>query len=160
MNYVFLDEIQHVASYEKAVDSLFLKENCDVYISGSNAYFMSVEPSTLLTDRHLELSMTPLSFAEFCSGINEELALPEKLARYIEVGSFPYVTQHGYGANDAKEYMGGIYHTILLNDVVCRLGIADVNMLEAVARHIMGNIGNRTTPATIANTMASKRRMP
>jgi len=68
------------------------------------------------------------------------------------------VTQHGYGANDAKEYMGGIYHTILLNDVVRRLGIADVNMLEAVARHIMGNIGNRTTPATIANTMASKQR--
>lgn len=65
MNYIFLDEIQHVKSYEKAVDSLFLKENCDVYITGSNAYFMSGELATLLTGRYAELSMMPLSFLNF-----------------------------------------------------------------------------------------------
>ena len=65
MNYIFLDEIQHVADFEKAVDSLFIKENCDVYITGSNAYFMSGELATLLSGRYVELKMLPLSFAEF-----------------------------------------------------------------------------------------------
>lgn len=161
MNYIFLDEIQHVESYEKAVDSLFLKENCDVYITGSNAYFMSGELATLLTGRYMELSMMPLSFAEFCGGLCEqcsELSLAEMFTRYVETGSFPYVLKYGYGPNEAKEYMDGIYHTILLNDIVKRLKIADVNMLESVTRYLMHNIGNRTTPTTIANTMVSKQR--
>lgn len=161
MNYIFLDEIQHVASYEKAVDSLFLQKNCDVYITGSNAYFMSGELATLLTGRYAELEMMPLSFAEFCEGLDETrqaLSLVEKFNLYVEVGSFPYVLKYQYGPEEAREYMEGIYHTILLNDVVKRLSISDVNMLEAVARYLLHNVGNRTTPATIANTMVSKQR--
>ena len=161
MNYIFLDEIQHVEPYQKAVDSLFLKENCDVYITGSNAYFMSGELATLLTGRYVELSMMPLSFAEFCEGLDEQrqvLSLAEKFTQYMETGSFPYVLKYGYGSDQAKEYMDGIYHTILLNDVVKRLKISDVNMLESVTRYLMHNIGNRTTPTTIANTMVSKGR--
>lgn len=161
MNYIFLDEIQHVKSYEKAVDSLFLKENCDVYITGSNAYFMSGELATLLTGRYIRLSMMPLSFAEFCEGLEDErkkLSLTEKFNLYMETGSFPYVLKYQYGADEAKEYMDGIYHTILLNDVVKRLKISDINMLESVTRYLMHNIGNRTTPTTIANTMVSKQR--
>ena len=69
MNYIFLDEIQHVEQFEKAVDSLFIKDNCDVYITGSNAYFMSGELATLLSGRYVELKMLPLSFREFCSGL-------------------------------------------------------------------------------------------
>ena len=161
MNYIFLDEIQHVESYQKAVDSLFLKENCDVYITGSNAYFMSGELATLLTGRYVELSMMPLSFAEFCEGLDEQgqgLSLAEKFTQYMVTGSFPYVLKYGYGSEQAKEYMDGIYHTILLNDVVKRLKISDVNMLESVTRYLMHNIGNRTTPTTIANTMVSRGR--
>lgn len=161
MNYIFLDEIQHVDAHEKAVDSLFLRENCDVYIAGSNAYFMSGELATLLTGRYIELSMMPLSFSEFCSGLEEgrkNLSLPEKFMQYIETGSFPYVLKYQYGPEEAKEYMDGIYHTILLNDVVKRLKISDVNMLESVTRYLMHNIGNRTTPSAIANTMVSKQR--
>lgn len=158
MNYIFLDEIQHVANFEKAVDSLFLKTNCDVYITGSNAYFMSGELATLLTGRYVELSMMPLSFREFCEGLEgfgRELSLAEKFNQYILTGSFPYVLKYGYGEQEAKEYMNGIYNTILLNDIVKRLRIADVNMLEAVTRFLMHNIGNRTSPTTIANTMTS-----
>lgn len=161
MNYIFLDEIQQVASYEKAVDSLFLKENCDVYITGSNAYFMSGELATLLTGRYVELSMMPLSFSEFNYGLDkkrQQLTLAERLMQYLQTSSFPYVLKYGYGPDEAKEYMNGIYHTILLNDVVKRLKIADVNMLESVTRYLMHNIGNRTTPTTIANTMISKGR--
>ena len=161
MNYIFLDEIQHVDAYEKAVDSLFLRENCDVYITGSNAWFMSGELATLLTGRYAELSMMPLSFAEFCDGLDEERkSLPqnEKFTQYMETGSFPYVLKYQYGPAEAREYMDGIYHTILLNDVVKRLKISDVNMLESVTRYLMHNIGNRTTPSTIANTMVSRQR--
>lgn len=157
-NYIFLDEIQHVESYQKAVDSLFLKENCDVYITGSNAYFMSGELATLLTGHYVELSMMPLSFKEFCMGLPQEssnAALGEKFNRYILTGSFPYVLKYGYEEKEAKEYMNGIYNTILLNDIVKRLKIADANMLEAVTRFMMHNIGNRTSPTTIANTMTS-----
>jgi len=160
-NYIFLDEIQHVENYEKAVDSLFLRENCDVYITGANAYFMSGELATLLTGRYVELSMMPLSFKEFCMGLSGEqqgLSLGEKFNQYILAGSFPYVLKYGYGEKEAREYMSGIYNTILLNDIVKRLRIADVNMLEAVTRFLMHNIGNRTSPTTIANTMTSNQR--
>lgn len=158
MNYIFLDEIQNVDAYQKAVDSLFLKENCDVYITGSNAYFMSGELATLLTGRYVELSMMPLSFKEFCMGMEDDsISLGEKFNQYISNGSFPYVLKYGYGEKEAKEYMNGIYNTILLNDIVKRLKVADVNMLEAITRFLMHNIGNRTSPSTIANTMTSNR---
>lgn len=161
MNYIFLDEIQHVKQYEKAVDSLFLRENCDVYITGSNAWFMSGELATLLTGRYVELKMMPLSFKEYCqgvSGLNHSFFPNELLNRYIETGSFPYVLRYGYGKQEAKEYMSGIFNTILLNDIVKRLRIADVNMLEAVTKFMMHNIGNRTSPTTIANTLTSNRK--
>lgn len=161
MNYIFFDEIQHVEQYQKTVDSLFLRENCDVYITGSNAYFMSGELATLLTGRYAELAMMPLSFKEFCEGLEEDekqLPLNVKFQKYITVGSFPYVLKYGYGVQEAKEYMQGIYHTILLNDVVKRLKISDVNMLEDVTRFMLFNIGNRTSPTTIANTMTSKQK--
>lgn len=158
MNYIFLDEIQHVDQFEKTVDSLFLKENCDVYITGSNAYFMSGELATFLTGRYVELSMMPLSFKEYCQGIREEkseLSSMQIFNQYIRRGSFPYILRYNYGETEAKEYMSGIYNTILLNDIVKRLKITDVNMLEAVAKFMMHNIGNRTSPTTIANTMTS-----
>lgn len=161
MNYIFFDEIQHVSQYQKTVDSLFLRDNCDVYITGSNAYFMSGELATLLTGRYAELAMMPLSFKEFCEGLEEKeekLTLNEKFQLYISIGSFPYVLKYGYGVQEAKEYMQGIYNTILLNDIVKRLKISDVNMLEDVTRFMLFNIGNRTSPTTIANTMTSKQK--
>ena len=159
MNYIFLDEVQHVADYQKAVDSLFLLENCDLYLTGSNGYFLSGELATLLTGRYVELSMMPLSFREFCTGLEENsLSLNEKFERYLRVGSFPYVLRYGYGEQEAREYMYSIYNTILLHDIVRRLKVADVNMLEAITRFVMHNIGNRTSPSTIANAMTSQGR--
>lgn len=159
MNYIFLDEVQHVADYQKAVDSLFLLENCDLYLTGSNGYFLSGELATLLTGRYVELSMMPLSFREFCTGLEENsLSLNEKFERYLRVGSFPYVLRYGYGEQEAREYMYSIYNTILLHDIVRRLKVADVNMLEAITRFVMHNIGNRTSPSTIANVMTSQGR--
>ena len=91
MNYIFLDEIQHVESFEKAVDSLFLKENCDVYITGSNAYFMSGDLATLLSGRYVELKMLPLSFREFCSGYQGPPgSKAQRFDAYMHMSSFPY----------------------------------------------------------------------
>lgn len=161
MNYIFLDEVQHVEAFQKAVDSLFLRDNCDVYITGSNAWLMSGELATLLTGRYAELSMMPLSFREFCDGLNEErkaLTGNEKINLYLSLGSFPYVLKYQYGLREAREYMTGIYNTILLNDIVKRLKVADVNMLEDITRFLLFNIGNRTSPTTISNTMTSKQK--
>ena len=133
MNYIFLDEIQHVDEYEKAVDSLFLKENCDVYITGSNAYFLSGELATMLSGRYVGLQMLPLSFREFSTGLKgtqrEGLSNAEKFNQYIELSSFPYVLRFELNKREAREYMQGLYDTVLLNDVVKRKKIADVGML-------------------------------
>ena len=89
MNYIFLDEIQHVAHYEKAVDSLFVQKNTDVYITGSNAYFMSGELATLLSGRYVELKMLPLSFAEYVSAFPDSRSKEELYRDYIYNGGFP-----------------------------------------------------------------------
>lgn len=158
MNYIFLDEVQHVVNYEKAVDSLLLRENCDLYLTGSNGYMLSGELATLLTGRYVELSMLPLSFKEFYSGLaDKNLSVNETFNQYVRNGSFPYAVRYGYGEQEAREYMSGIYNTILLNDIVKRLNVADVNMLENITRFLMHDIGNRTSPTTIANTMTSQR---
>ena len=159
MNYIFLDEIQHVDEYEKAVDSLFLKENCDVYITGSNAYFLSGELATVLSGRYVELQMLPLSFREFSTGLKgtqrEGLSNAEKFNQYIELSSFPYVLRFELNKREAREYMQGLYDTVLLNDVVKRKRIADVGMLKNVAKFMLHNIGNKASSTNIANTMKS-----
>lgn len=158
MNYIFLDEIQHVKSFEKAVDSLFLKDNCDVYITGSNAYFMSGELATLLTGRYLELKMLPLSFREFCSGLEngEQLSNAQIFDRYLAQGSFPYLLKYNSSKSEVKDYLRDIYHSVLLKDIVARLRISDVTMLENITKFMLHNIGNNVSPSKIANTLRSQ----
>ncbi len=156
MNYIFLDEIQHVENYQKAVDSLFIKEYCDVYITGSNAYFMSGELATLLTGRYIELHMLPLSFLEFCLGLNGDranLSTNDKFNLYLEYGAFPYVSKHELFGSDGMEYLSGLYNSVILNDVVARKKINDVSSLKSVVKFIFHNIGNITSINKIANTL-------
>lgn len=159
MNYIFLDEIQHVEEYEKAVDSLFLKKNCDVYITGSNAYFMSGELATLLSGRYVELKILPLSFKEFCLGIEETDADKSskmmKFSQYMNIGSFPYATKFLLHEREAKDYLRDLYNTVLLKDIVKRLNISDVTSLESVVKFLFHNIGNKVSPTKIANTLKS-----
>ncbi|MDO4839802.1 MAG: ATP-binding protein [Desulfovibrionaceae bacterium] len=160
-NYIFLDEIQHVPGCQKAAASLLLKENCDLYLAGSNAYFMSGELATLLTGRCIELSMMPLSFREFCDGLNEEhkaSSLQEKFSQYLTAGSFPHVLRYQHGLTEARQYMRSVYESILLNDIVKRYNVADVSMLESVTKFLMQNIGVRTTPAAIASALTANNR--
>lgn len=159
MNYVFLDEIQHVEQFEKAVDSLFIKKNVDVHITGSNAYFMSGELATLLSGRYVELKMLPLSFKEFCSGLPEDMKRMnnnEKFNVYMAVGSFPYVSKFANNEKESKEYLKDIYNSILLKDVVTRLKITDITNLENITKFLLHNIGNKVSPTSIANTLKSQ----
>ena len=160
MNYIFLDEIQHVDQFERAVDSLFTKKNCDVYITGSNAYFMSGELATLLSGRYVELKMLPLSFKEFCEGQKQKEQKEQKdkaelFNTYIENGSFPYTLHYSLDNTSAREYLKDIYNTVLLKDIVARLNISDVSMLENVTKFMLHNIGSRNSPTKIANTLKS-----
>lgn len=158
MNYIFLDEVQHCAEYQKVVDSLFIKENCDVYLTGSNAYFMSGELATILSGRYVELKMLPLSFKEFVGGLNEEyakLSKEEQFNLYLEFGSFPFITRYNSFNEDAHNYLQDVYNTIILNDIVKRLSIADVTALDNVAKFLVYSIGNKISVNKIANTLKS-----
>lgn len=154
-NYIFLDEIQHVKNFEKAVDSLFIKKNADIYITGSNAYFMSGELATLLSGRYVELKMLPLSFSEFCTGTPDSIPVSEKYRLYIENSSFPYVLRYENDYRDVREYLLSLYNTILIKDIVERYKISDIMLLESVVRFIFDNIGNQLSVSKIANTIKS-----
>jgi len=159
-NYIFLDEIQNVTQYEKAVDSLFIKKNVDLYITGSNAYFMSGELATLLTGRYIELKMLPLSFAEYCKGLalyasDKSLSKLEKYSKVLSESSMPYTLQLQGRQKEIREYLEGLYNSIILKDIVRRLKVSDVSMFESVAKFIFDNIGNLTSTSKIANTMTS-----
>lgn len=154
MNYIFLDEIQHVADYQKAVDSLFIKKNADVYITGSNAYFMSGELATLLSGRYIELKMLPLSFKEYTSAFPSIISKEELYRNYVYNSSFPY-TVNLTDRRNIHAYLDGIYNTVVLNDIVTRKNIQDPSMLKSVLKFMFDNIGNLCTAKKIADTMTS-----
>jgi len=157
MNYVFLDEIQNVPQFEKAVDSLFLHRNIDLYLTGSNAYFMSGELATLLSGRYVELKMLPLSFQEFCMGSPDASARSAmaNFNAYLQQGSFPYTLQFDGRQEDIAVYLDGIYDTILLKDVIARYKITDVMRLESVFRFLIDNIGSLISIKKIADSLTS-----
>lgn len=154
MNYIFLDEIQHVPDYQKAVDSLFVKKNADVYITGSNAYFMSGELATLLSGRYVELKMLPLSFKEYVSAFPGNTSKEELYRNYIYNSSFPYTVGLDSRRN-IHAYLDGIYNTVVLNDIVARKRVQDTSMLKSVIKFMFDNIGNLCTIKKIADSMTS-----
>ena len=159
MNYIFLDEIQHVQKFEKAVDSLFIHKNIDLYITGSNAYFMSGELATLLSGRYIELKMLPLSFSEYCEGYSlyrdQNAPLQKMFNDYLQESSFPYTLQLDGRQKEISDYLHGIYNSVLLKDVIARHKISDVMMLESVAKFVFDSIGSQISSTKIANTMKS-----
>lgn len=153
--YVFLDEIQNVPNFQKVVDSLFIRKNIDLYITGSNAHVLSGELATLLTGRYVTIEMLPLSFAEYVSWTGDKSDLPKKYVQYLERSSFPYATELGGDLKAIDEYLRGIYSTVVLKDVVSRLGRTDPMMLESLLRFVFDSIGSRLSTKKIADTLTS-----
>lgn len=153
--YIFLDEVQHVPQFEKVVGSLFIKPNVDIYITGSNAYFMSSDIATLLTGRYVQVEMLPLSFKEFHSAYSQQnLSDMDIYNLYIEHSSFPRLV-HVEDDESIDEYLESILNTVVLKDIVTRLKITDVPLLLDIIKYLLANIGSLINPTKIANTITS-----
>ncbi len=157
--YVFIDEIQQCKGFEKAVDSLFIKENIDLYITGSNAYLLSGELATFLSGRYVEIRILPLSFREyleFTHAGKDNPALP--FNRYLKHGFFPYIPMLEQQDPIIRTYIEGIYTTILLKDVAQRKAITDVALLERIIKFLGSSIGSPISAKKICDTIISSGR--
>lgn len=151
--YVFLDEVQQCKNFEKAVDSLYLRENVDIYITGSNANLLSGELATLLSGRYVLIEMLPLSFKEFAASCGTAESVRECFNRYLRFGSFPFLTQLEGTESAFRAYIEGIYSTILVKDIASREGIADISLLEDITRFLSSSIGSPISAKRISDSI-------
>jgi len=157
MTYIFLDEIQNVKDFEKCVNSLFLNENLDIYLTGSNSYMLSGELATFLTGRYMQINMLPLSFKEFFS-VSEDKNELKQYERYVEVGGFPYLINLDNDTELIRNYLDSIYNTVLLKDVIARNKINDIMILDSVIKFLFDNIGGLVSINKISDTLKSNGR--
>ena len=150
MNYIFLDEIQMVPEFERVLDSLFIKENVDLYVTGSNAYMLSGELATLLSGRYVELKVYPLSFVEFFSALGGDKATV--FQRYLEFGGFPYATEIPDELT-YRDYISGIVNTVLIKDVLQKKQRSDATLVEQLAKYLTDSSGSLVTIKKIADTL-------
>jgi predicted AAA+ superfamily ATPase len=155
MYYLFFDEIQMVKDFQRVIDSLLLRSNVDIYVTGSNAYLLSGEIATLLTGRYIEIKVYPLSFSEYLSTLPETTSPESAYRQYVDIGGFPYTLRISHDRQQIKDYLEGLYNTIVLKDVVTRWKFSDVSMLQSVVRFLTDNIGNVTAVKRISDTMTS-----
>lgn len=166
ITYIFLDEIQKVPSFEKVVDSLYVKPNIDIYITGSNAYMLSGDLATLLTGRYVEISMLPLSFSEYMqlSDKDKESAF----ADYIKYGGLPFVATMDKTDDKVDTYLEGIYNTVIVKDIEDRQKrqesnsdkrkINDIPLLKTIAKYLSSVIGSPVSLRGITNYLVSSGR--
>lgn len=161
--YVFLDEIQRVPDFQKAVDSLYIKDKVDVYITGSNAYMLSGELATLLSGRYVEISMLPFSFKEYLSCIKK--TKEDAFADYMNHGGFPYCVQIHDDTTKVEQYLEGIYNTIIVKDVEERQNRKgqdkkpmDVALLKSISKYLADVVGNPVTMKGITDYLNSNNR--
>ena len=166
MTYIFLDEIQNVPLFEKVVDSLYVKDNTDVYITGSNAYMLSSDLATLLSGRYVEISMLPLSFREYVivTGMQREAAFTE----YIKTGGIPYVAVMNRTDEKVEQYLEGIYNTVIVKDIEERQArreqdggkrkITDITLLKTIARYLASVVGSPVSMKSITDYLISSGR--
>ena len=156
MNYVFIDEVQKVTDFQKACDSLYIKKNVDLYITGANSKLLSGELATLLSGRYVEIKMLPLSFKEYISYVGES-DIQKKYVDYITKSSFPYTLKLD-SSKEIRMYLDGLYNTVIVNDIAERKEISDIGMLKDVIKFMFDNVGNLCSSTSIANTMTSNGR--
>ena len=156
--YVFLDEVQNVPEFQKAVDGLYIKKNVDLYITGSNAYLLSGELATLLSGRYIEIKMLPLSFKEYCSAFEEKSESKDRLfLEYMKNGGMPgNISILETNPNDIDKYLDGIFSTVVYKDIMARNNIGDKMLLESVIKFVYDNIGNPISTKKISDTLTSK----
>ena len=154
--YVFLDEVQNVFQFQKAVDSLYIKKNVDVYITGSNAYLLSGELATLLSGRYIEIKMLPLSFKEYVSAFDSK-NYQQLFLDYMKNGGMPgNISILKTNPDDINKYLDGIFSTIVYKDIMARNNISDKLLLESVLKFLFDSIGSPISIKKISDTLTSK----
>jgi len=158
--YLLLDEIQQVDSWEKVINSFLVDANVDIYITGSNAYLLSSELSTLLSGRYVEIRMLPLSFKEYLDFTDtwEESDFQSQFDQYLQYGSLPTIVELIDHPDTIGPFLEGIYNTVLMKDVIERNNIRDTALLESVLRYIATNIGNVVSTKKISDYLTSSGR--
>jgi len=159
-NYIFLDEVQNVKEFQRLVDSLYIKPNVDVYITGSNAYMLSGELATLLTGRYVEINVLPLQFSEYYNFImskSPNLTKIETLANFIYYGGVPeYVKQIQVGEKQADLFADSILRTIVEKDIFQRLNITNKHDFNKILDFIFDSVGSYVSPRSVSDTLRSQ----
>lgn len=156
--YLFLDEIQIVNQWEKAINSFLVDFDIDIYITGSNAYLLSSELSTLISGRYVEIKMLPLSFKEFIDfhAFDALVTTEEKFQKYLRYGGMPSLVEYDFNHQRIQEVIEGIFSTVVLKDVYDRNSIQNSSLLDRIIRFLADNIGNAVSPNRIANVLANE----
>lgn len=158
-NYVFIDEVQRIEDFQKAIDSLYINKNIDLYITGSNAYLLSGELATLISGRYIEIKMLPLSYKEYISAFDINVDKQEKLLDYLKYGSLPLTVELFKTDPDLIEnYMDGVFSTVIYKDVMQRNNINNKMLLESIIKYIFNNIGSSISTKKISDTLTSMNR--
>lgn len=151
MTYILIDEVGQCEGFEKAIDSIYIKPNTDVYLTGSNADLLSGEIATLISGRYVEIKMLPFSFSEYYAA-NTGKDKSQAFMDYLNMGSFPViVTQFDSDMELSDQYYEGIYNTIIVKDVVARNGVSDVGLLKNIVKYLCSNIGSSISTANITD---------
>jgi predicted AAA+ superfamily ATPase len=159
-HYILLDEVQQVSSWERVINSFLVDANVDIYITGSNAYLLSSELSTLLSGRYVEIKMQPLSFKEYLDFLESgnEMSLQEKFNQYLQYGGLPTVVELLDSPDTIGPFLEGIYNTVLMKDVIERNGVRDAALLESILKFIAANIGSIVSTKKISDYLTSSGR--
>ena len=156
-HYVFLDEIQNIEEFQKAVDGLYIKENIDIYITGSNAFLLSGELATLLTGRYVEIRMLPLSFKEYVSGFENNSNYQSLFLEYMKNGGMPGVLSIlDLDIDSINTYLDSIFSTVIFKDIMARNKIVNKTLLENIIKFIFDSIGSVISTKKISDTLTSK----
>lgn len=158
MTYIFLDEVHNIHDFPKVVDSLYIKDNVDIYITGSNAYMLSSEIATLISGRYVQIEMLPFSFKEYMESTGSMSDRGIKFTEYLERSSFPFALKFQDQPNELRDYLEGLYNTIVIKDIVTRKKISDTMMLRSILHFVFDNIGNPLSSKKIADTLTSEGR--
>lgn len=160
--YLIFDELQVVEQWEKAIESFRLDFDVDIYITGSNAYLLSTEFSTLLSGRYIEIRMFPLSFKEFLSfyEFGTSVTVEEKFQRYLQFGGMPILKEYKFNEARINQALEGIYSTVVLRDILQRNNQANQGMLQKLILFLCSNIGSITSPNSIGNVLSNEGDIP
>lgn len=154
--YLIFDELQAVEHWEKAIESFRLDFDVDIYITGSNAYLLSTEFSTLLSGRYVEIRMLPLSFKEFLAFYEfaPSVTTEEKFQRYLQFGGMPILREYQFNEARSNQALEGIYSTVVLRDILQRNNQVDQRILQKIMLFLCSNIGSITSPNNIGSVLS------